>query len=201
MRKESMSLIMVVAALLTGRAISQDIVIEPTNGRTPTTNHLSRPAVERTVPVEAKKPAAGSKAKSTVKPAKAPVKKARVEQVVAKKEPTPVPAQPSVTPVALKSEVAEAPASEKAERRPDWAMPDTRDAASIQSEISAAFARDPKLAGSAIQVRVDEDSVTLEGRAAGVQEHLQAQRLAQSYAWNRKMVDHVEVLSKMSAQK
>jgi osmotically-inducible protein OsmY len=72
-------------------------------------------------------------------------------------------------------------------------MADTRDDGSLQSEIAGALARDPKLTGSAIQVRVDDSSVTLEGRAAGSQQHLQAQRLAKSYAWNRKLVDHILV--------
>ena len=83
-------------------------------------------------------------------------------------------------------------------------MADTRDARSLQSEIASALARDPKLAGSTIQVDVDDNSVTLEGRAAGSEEHLQAQRLAQSYAWNRKLVDHIGgrgVAPSMAAQK
>ena len=63
----------------------------------------------------------------------------------------------------------------------------------LQNEIASALARDPRLAGSTIQVNVDDTAVTLEGRAAGDEEHLQAQRLAQSYAWNRKLVDHIAV--------
>ncbi len=80
-------------------------------------------------------------------------------------------------------------------------MADTRDASRLQSEIASALAHDPKLAGSAIEVSVNDNSVTLEGRVPGGQEHLQAQRLAQSYAWNRKLVDHIEVAPSMSAQK
>jgi osmotically-inducible protein OsmY len=80
-------------------------------------------------------------------------------------------------------------------------MSDTRDARSIQSEIANAMARDPKLVGSSVDVKVDEDSVTLSGRAAGIDERLQAERLAQSYAWNRKLVDHLELVPRVSAQK
>jgi hypothetical protein len=43
--------------------------------------------------------------------------------------------------------------------------------------------------------------VTLQGRAAGGEEHLQVQRLAQSYAWNRKLVDHIEVVPSISQAK
>jgi hypothetical protein len=35
----------------------------------------------------------------------------------------------------------------------------------------------------------------------GTEERLQAERLAQSYAWNRKLVDRVEVSPRVSAQK
>ncbi len=80
-------------------------------------------------------------------------------------------------------------------------MADTRDSGSLQNEIASALAHDPKLAGSTIQVSVNDNSVTLEGRVAGADEHLQAQRLAKSYAWNRKLVDHIEVAPSMSAQK
>jgi osmotically-inducible protein OsmY len=80
-------------------------------------------------------------------------------------------------------------------------MADTRDARSLQMEIASALARDPKLASSAIQVDVDDKSVTLEGRASGGEERLQAQRLAHSYAWNRKLVDHIEVAHSVPTQK
>lgn len=206
MRNGSLWLILV-SALLTAQAISQEIVIEPTNGRAQPTKHVSRPAAEPTAPVEAEKPAGKSAAKSTGQQriaAKASAKKARVAQIAAKREATAAPAKPAATaaPETLKSDAAEAiSASRQAPARPAWAMSDTRDAAGLQSEISHALAHDPKLANSAIQVSVDDDSVTLEGRAAGRQEHLLAQRLALSYAWNRKLVDHIEVLPSMSAQK
>lgn len=80
-------------------------------------------------------------------------------------------------------------------------MEDTRDARSLQVEIAEALARDPKLAGSSIQVNVDGGSVTLEGSAAGTDERLQAERLTQSYAWNRKLVNHIEIVRAVSAQK
>lgn len=80
-------------------------------------------------------------------------------------------------------------------------MADTRDDHSLQTEIASALAHEPMLADSTIQVDVDDKSVTLEGRAAGEEEHRLAQRLAHSYAWNRKLVDHIAVAPKVTAQK
>ncbi len=202
MRKVSLSLFLV-AALFTAKAISQEIVIEPTNGRAQSTNRVSRPAAERSAPAESKKLATRPLANSAEQQrATAKAKKARAEQIAAKREATPIPAKPAA-PETLKSEAAEAtPAQKKIpEGRPAWAMADTRDADGLQSEIASALAHDPKLAGSAIQVSVNDNSVTLEGRVPGSEEHLQAQRLAQSYAWNRKLVNHIEVAPSMSAQK
>ncbi len=79
-------------------------------------------------------------------------------------------------------------------------MADTRDALTLQSEISSALARDPKLARSTIQINVSDVEVTLAGKANGTEERLQAERLAQSYAWNRKLVDRIEVVPSMSSR-
>lgn len=198
MRKGPLSLFLV-AALFTAKAISQEIVIEPINGRAPSTNRVSRPAAE---PAEPKRLATRS-VNSADQPhatAKATAKKARAEQIAVKREATPVSA---AAPETLKSEAGKAiPAPKKMpEGRPAWALTDNRDAGSLQSEIASALAHDPKLAGLAIQVSVNDDSVTLEGRVPDNQEHLQAQRLARSYAWDRKLVDHIEVAPSMSAQK
>ncbi len=213
--------LVLVAALLTVPAIAQEIVIEPTNGRAPTANHLSRPdvsrsAAERAASVETTKsgtkyganPEAKSGAKSGAKAeaksidkvrgaARAKAKKIQTNQIAAKPKAAPAETKPadSVAPEGLKSEAVEvAPAPKKAlEPRPAWAITDTRDSGVLQSEIASALARDPRLAGSAIQVSVDDASVTLEGRATGSRQHLQAQRLAKSYAWNRKLVDRIQV--------
>jgi hypothetical protein len=199
MRKES-RLLVLAAAVLTAGAIAQEIVIEPTNGRAPSANHVSRPAAVESAPAAAPKSAKATQSANQAanKPAKVPVK-----QAATKPKASPVETKPSVSPVAeTKGEVAEAtPAPKKVPSRPEWAMSDTRDASSLQIEIASALAGDPKLAGSAIQVNVDDGAVTLEGRAAGSEERLQAQRLARSYAWNRKVVDHIEVVNSVSAQK
>ncbi len=214
MGKQSLMLVLV-AAVLTAKASAQEIVIEPTNGRAPTTNHgsrpdLSRPNAERPAPVEPKKLATKSAAKSADQERGA----IRSKESSGKSDRGKAGDSSSGdkafgcggTGGASKRGCRGAPAPKKTiERRPVWAMADTRDAGSLQSEIASALARDPKLAGSEIQVSVDDGSVTLEGRA-GTQEHLQAQRLAKSYAWNRKLVDHIlvnhtEVPPSMAAKK
>lgn len=203
MGKQSLTLVLVAAAL-TAAALAQEIVIEPTNGRAPTTNRalhpdITRPAAERPIPVEPKNPAPKPAAKSADQErgtAKLRTRKTPANQIAAKPEKAPVETKPSLTaaPEAAMNEAAEpTPAPKKIPARPVWAMADTRDSETLQSEIASALARDPKLAGSAIQVSVDDGTVTLEGRAAGGQQHLQAQRLAKSYAWNRKLVDHISV--------
>lgn len=198
MRNKSLSLVLL-AALFAANAISQEIVIEPTNGRPQSVNRVSRPAAERSAPAEPKIATRSAGSPEDQHHAKA-AKKPRTEQIAVKREATPVPAKP---PEALKSEAAEPTSAPKKmpQERPAWAMADTRDSGSLQNEIASALAHDPKLAGSTIQVSVNDNSVTLEGRVAGADEHLQAQRLAKSYAWNRKLVDHIEVAPSMSAQK
>jgi hypothetical protein len=201
MGKQSLTLLLV-AAVFTVNASSQEIVIEPTNGRAQTTNHLSRPPAEQTASAQPKKLAPSADHE------RAKVKKAPASQSAAKREEAPVKTKPvDVASEAAVSEAVEAAPTPKkvVVRQPAWAMADTRDAATLQNEIAGALAHDPALAGSEIQVVVDDRSVTLEGRAAGSQ-HLQAQRLAKSYAWNRKLVDHIvvehtEVLPSMAAQK
>jgi hypothetical protein len=182
---------------------AQQIVIEPTNGRaTSSSSQGSHARVIELAPapksseVKPAQPRASAKpvTKSTVKhqPSKQPVAKVTTLAApigeTAKNEPAAI-AQPT------------APAKKQFPSRPAWAMSDTRDAQSLRSEISNALARDPKLKDSFIQVKVDDEEVTLEGRAAGTEERLQAERLAQSYAWNRKLVDHLEIAPKISAQR
>lgn len=195
MQRRLRLLVMAVAALSMG-AVAQEIVIEPTNGRSqPAATHVTRPSAEAT---------SASKAEKITKPQsveqKASTKRHAEKQVVAKAK-----AAPAMTEVAKNEPPTLAPESvpeaKKFPARPAWAMNDTRDAHSLEDEITAAMARDEKLKGSAIKVKVDDDAVTLEGRALSSEERLQAERLAQSYAWNRKLVDHVEVAPRVSAQR
>jgi hypothetical protein len=191
MRKVAVLLILALAVLV-ARAISQEIVIEPTNGRAQSSNRVSRPAPVEQTPAESKKPA------PKVSGGRKAAKQSSAKQI---QPPAPSQTRPAAPAMATDEVQPVTPKAKKLPARPEWAMNDTRDAHSLQIEIANALARDPKLTGSSFQVRVDEDSVTVEGRAAGSEERLQAQRLAQSYAWNRKLVDRIEVVSKVTAQK
>jgi len=181
-------------ALLTTKAISQEIVIEPTNGRAETRNHMPRPAAEGSSPSAVKHPRAKSANQAT--------NRIPTKQTATRSKP-PVQTSPAISAVSEPKNETQAapPVSKKIPTRPEWAMSATRDARSLQTEISDALAGDPKLRDSTITVRVDDELVTLEGRAAGTEELLQAQRLARSYAWDRKVVDHIEVAPMVSAQK
>jgi hypothetical protein len=193
-------LIVLAAAIMTARVVAQEIVIEPTNGRPQTTNRVTRPATTEAAPAQPKqvKPEPQDRAATKKVARSTAAKKPAAPKTVALETKKPV-----VEPEPARSEVVEeTPAPKKRiPERPDWAMADTRDAHGLQVEIANAIASDPKLSGSSIQVVVDDGTVTLQGRAAGGDEHLQAQRLAKSYAWNRKLVDHIEVVNSVSAQK
>lgn len=194
-------LLIFASAILTASAISQEIVIEPTNGRAQSTNRVKRPAAVESMPAQTAKPPVEERS-APKKPTKTvSSKKKIVPQLKQVSVETRAVAEPKVE--ETKNEPAEAiPAPKKIiPARPGWAMNDTRDARSLQTEIANALARDPKLADSSIKVSVEDGVVTLEGRAAGIEERLQAERLTQSYGWNRKLVDHIEIVRGVSAQK
>ena len=192
------SLLVLAVAIFSAQAISQEIVIEPTNGHAPSAKHVSRPAALEATPV-AKPPKPAPQEQRAQKP---PTKRHAGKEVALNSKSSAVAKPAPAAPEVAKNEVPQAaPPRKVLPARPAWAMSDTRDARSIQSEIANAMARDPKLVGSSVDVKVDEDSVTMSGRAAGIDERLQAERLAQSYAWNRKLVDHLELVPRVSAQK
>ena len=194
-------LFLALVAAITATAVSQEIVIEPTNGRPQTATHISRPASVDATPVESKKASAKPANASGQQPARRAAKKAPAKQLAKDEKATPA-AKPAVPPATVASAPVEAaPAPKRIPERPEWALSDTRDVRSMQTEIASALANDPKLSGSSIEVKVDDGSVLLQGHAAGTEERLQAERLAQSYAWNRKVVDKIAVTSGASAQR
>ncbi len=180
---------------LSAIAAAQQIVIEPTNGKAASAKPASHPAVVELA--TAPKPEA--KAKVPKKAALTTSSNKAGKALAAKPKPT-----PSKTEVARHEPNIPPPGAQPARKvypsRPAWAMNDTRDPQALQSEIANAIAGDARLKDSAIQVKVEENSVTLEGRAAGTEERLQAERLAQSYAWNRKLVDKIEIAPRVAAQ-
>lgn len=218
MRKQSRLWILALGLLAVGAA-AQEIVIEPTNGHEQTTHRSARPVTLDTATMPAQpvvksdahagtqlnaqpKTQSAAPAGSTriaAKPAK------KTSQIAEKPQTPPIEPKPSepASSAAVKSEVPEAvaPAPRKIHAPPAWAMADTRDDHTLKSEIATALARDPKLTRSSIQIEITDAEVTLSGTANSTEERLQAERLAQSYAWNRKLVDHIEVVPSISAQK
>ncbi|MDR3740774.1 MAG: BON domain-containing protein [Terracidiphilus sp.] len=194
MRRGSRLLVLAMAGL-SAAAAAQQIVIEPTNGRPASaTQHVTRPAAVQAAPKQEAKPA---KAQSAAP--KSAAKRHTEKQTVAKTKAAPAAEVAKDEPRETAPQVP-TPAK-KYPARPAWALNDMRDAHSLETEITNAISHDAKLNGSAIQVKVDDEAVTLLGRAAGSDERLQAERLAQSYAWNRKVVDKIEVAPRVSAQR
>ena len=189
-------LVMLALATLTAQAIAQEIVIEPTNGRPQSASHISRPAAVDVKPAGSQKPAAQQRSARKVP------QKAVVKQIAAKT----ASAKPG-TPLAMAEastktqEATPSPAVHRSSVVPNWMVADTRDAAGLRSEISNALAHDPALTNSNVRVTVEDTVVTLEGHAASPEERLHAERLAQSYAWNRKLVNRIEVEPRVSAKK
>ncbi len=198
MRRGSLLLVLAMAGL-SAAAMAQQIVIEPTNGRPASaTQHVTRPAAVQAAPA-AKQEAKPARAQGAVAASKSAAKRHSEKQTAAKAKSAPAAE-------VAKDESRETPAqaaapAKKYPSRPAWALNDTRDAHSLEVEITNALSHDAELKDSAIQVKVDDDAVTLLGRAMGSDERLQAERLTQSYAWNRKVVDKIEVTPRVSAQR
>lgn len=196
MRRGSLLQVLTVAGFSVAAALAQQIVIEPTNGRPASaTQHVARPAA-----VDAKQEAKPLKSQSSAP--KSTAKRHPEKQTAAKAKTAPAAEVAKIE----SRETVPVPATvvaptTKYPARPAWALNDTRDAHSLEAEIANALSHDAMLKGSAIQVKVDDDAVTLLGRAAGSEERLQAERLTQSYAWNRKVVDKIEVTPRVSAQR
>lgn len=209
MRRQLWCLVLM-TGLLGATAAAQEIVIEPTNGSTPAREHSAsgkadnsrQPAAQqpKAHPVSRVAPHSSRPASRTHIAARKAAKKASGGEDMRDTEAKRTETTPATATPAMAENEATAPkeSSSRALARPDWAMDDTRDAGSLQSEIASALARDPRLQRSAIEVKVDGDEVTLEGRAEGPEERVQAKRLAQSYAWNHKLVDHIQVAAEAS---
>lgn len=67
------------------------------------------------------------------------------------------------------------------------------DNSTLQDQIRTAIKNEPTLANDAIVVVVTDDGVDLSGTAASKKERQTARRIAQSYANNRKVTDHITV--------
>jgi osmotically-inducible protein OsmY len=67
------------------------------------------------------------------------------------------------------------------------------DNTTLQNQIQTALKNEPTLANDAVTVNVTDSTVELSGTATSKKERQTAQRIAQSYANNRKVVDHITV--------
>ncbi|HZR30056.1 MAG TPA: BON domain-containing protein [Terriglobales bacterium] len=67
------------------------------------------------------------------------------------------------------------------------------DNTTLQNQIQGALKNEPTLANDAIVVVVSDNSVDLSGTAGSKKERQTAKRIAQSYANNRKVTDHITV--------
>jgi len=64
-------------------------------------------------------------------------------------------------------------------------------AAQLQSQIQLAITNEPTLAKSNINVNVTQDEITLSGSVSNGKERQTAERIAQSYAENRRVTDRL----------
>lgn len=69
-------------------------------------------------------------------------------------------------------------------------MPDT---GALQGQIQTAFKNDPDLRNSSIIANVTDDSIELTGTVNSGKDRQTAKSIAESYAGNRKVIDHIKV--------
>ena len=67
------------------------------------------------------------------------------------------------------------------------------DNSTLQNQIQTAIKNEPTLVNDAITVSVTDSAVELSGTASSKKERQTARRIAQSYANNRKVTDHITV--------
>ena len=66
-------------------------------------------------------------------------------------------------------------------------------ATQLQSQIQVALTNEPTLANSNINVNVTEDEIALSGSVSNGKERQTAERIARSFAENRRVTDHLTV--------
>lgn len=195
------------AVVWLGAAAAQQIVIEPTNGRPASSSaeKIRRPAVvnidmgsNNARTLAAPRPAQPKPEAKTSAGRVRPEKMRSAERASAAKR---KPAEAAAPLMASTEHEASLPPAKVYPSQPAWAELDTRDNRNLQGEIAGALSRDRRLAGSEIHVEVEDNAVVLTGHAADREGRLEAERLAQSYAWNRKLINKVEVAARVSAQK
>ncbi|HUO60879.1 MAG TPA: BON domain-containing protein [Candidatus Acidoferrales bacterium] len=77
-------------------------------------------------------------------------------------------------------------------RAPAW-LPQSTDSNTLRTQLDTALTQDEALVGSRVNVAVDENEINLAGTVAGSREKLAAERIARSFAGNRKVVNKLTV--------
>lgn len=72
------------------------------------------------------------------------------------------------------------------------------DTTQMQQQIQQALQQEPSLSSDSIQVNVTSDKVELTGTVANGKDRKTAKRIAQSFAGNKQVVDHLTVQGKGS---
>lgn len=73
-------------------------------------------------------------------------------------------------------------------------------ASALQSEIEGALRNDPSLSGSRIAVKVDASTIELSGSTPSAKEKLTAERLARSFAIDRKVENKLTVAGQVASE-
>lgn len=63
----------------------------------------------------------------------------------------------------------------------------------LQSQIQNSLSKEPTLSGESVRVSVTEDNIEMSGNVGSAREKLTATRIVQSYAGNRKVINHVTI--------
>ena len=77
-------------------------------------------------------------------------------------------------------------------RAPAW-LPHSPDSNTLRTQLESALTQDESLVGSKVNVAVDDNEINLAGTVPGSREKLAAERIARSFAGNRKVVNKLTV--------
>jgi hypothetical protein len=118
---------------------------------------------------------------------------------------TPTTANPNPTTPDPTAPTTQQPAPPPQEQRPQGQSPtvpqgeaplpssNVSDSSSLQQQLDQAFQSEPSLNGSKIDVAVSDSQIHLTGSVPTNKDKLTAERIAKSYAGNRKVIDKVSV--------
>ncbi len=164
-------------------------------GQTSTNTPQATPQQKTTVPSDVQNNAAGS-----VTPSQNPTAT------------TPTTANPNPTTPDPTAPTTQQPAPPPQEQRPQGQSPtvpqgeaplpssNVSDSSSLQQQLDQAFQSEPSLNGSKIDVAVTDSQVHLTGSVPTNKDKVTAERIAKSYAGNRKVIDKVTVAPNSSPQ-